>query len=88
MKKACNYFEISDLKLRIDEMLGKCKNGAQEISKYILEMELCLDQCNKIIDNIGMLEIIDDFKIVSKFNSIYDTIYIVEKQINKENICN
>lgn len=35
-----------------------------------------------------MLEIIDDFKIVSKFNSIYDTIYIVEKQINKENICN
>lgn len=47
MKKACNYFEISDLKLRIDEMLGKCKNGAQEISKYILEMELCLDNAIK-----------------------------------------
>ena len=88
MKKTYNYFEIVNLKLRIDGVLGKCKNGVKEISKYILEMELCLDQCNKIIYNIGMLEIIDDFKIVSKFNSMYDTIYIVEKQINKENICN
>lgn len=47
MKKSYNYFEVSNLKLRIDEMLGKCKNGAQEISKYILEMELCLDNAIK-----------------------------------------
>lgn len=49
MKKTYNYFEIVNLKLRIDGVLGKCKNGVKEISKYILEMELCLDQCNKII---------------------------------------
>lgn len=86
MKKIYTYFDIIQLKLRMEDLVKNLKSNMmanQEARCLSVEMEAYIKEYDTVLRQIGMLGKVDDLTTVNAFNQTNKMLYEIEKNINK-----